>query len=71
MLATMRYVTPKITGELPGVLSPPMGIKFTDVPNGFAATSMLAAMGYIALKIPGKPPSYLSPSMGTKFAEGD
>ena len=28
MLATMGYITPEITGKLPGYLSPSMGIKF-------------------------------------------
>ena len=65
---TMRYITPEITGKLPGDLSPSMGIKFTEVSNGLAATSLLATMGYSALEITDKPPGYLSPSWGTKFA---
>merc|ERR1719373_853819 len=34
MLATMGYITPEITGKLPGYLSPSMGLKFADVPTG-------------------------------------
>ena len=59
MLATMRYVMPKISGKLPGDLSPPIGIKFMDVPNVLAATSMPATMGYVALEFTSKPPGYL------------
>ena len=39
MLATMGYITPEITGKLPGYLSPSAGLKFADVPNGLAAIS--------------------------------
>ena len=79
MLVTMRYITPEITSELPGDLSHSTGIKFTDVSNGLAATSMLATMGYIALEVTDRPPGYitpettgklpgaLSPSMGIKL----
>ena len=69
MLATMRYITPEITSTLLGVLSLPMDIKFTDVPNGLAATSMLATMCYIASKIPGKPPELLVTSYGYQVRE--
>jgi len=34
MLATMGYITPEITGKLPGYLSPSAGLKFADGPNG-------------------------------------
>ena len=33
------YITPEITGKLPGFLSPSAGLKFADVPNGLAAIS--------------------------------
>merc|ERR1712066_778018 len=36
MIATMGYITPEITGKLPGYLSPSAGLKFEDVPNGLA-----------------------------------
>merc|ERR1712056_104920 len=39
MLATMGYITPELTGKFPGFLSPSMGLKFSDVPNGLAAIS--------------------------------
>merc|ERR1712050_581675 len=46
MLATMGYITPEITGKLPGYLSPSMGIKFADVPNGLAAISKVPSAGW-------------------------
>merc|ERR1712050_601917 len=46
MLATMGYITPEITGKLPGYLSPSMGIKFADVPNGLAAISKVPVAGW-------------------------
>jgi len=46
MLATMGYITPEITGKLPGYLSPSMGLKFADVPNGLAAISQVPAAGW-------------------------
>merc|ERR1711981_178546 len=44
MLATMGYITPEITGKLPGYLSPSAGLKFADVPNGLAAISKVPAV---------------------------
>merc|ERR1719253_2080047 len=46
MLAAMGYITPEITGKLPGYLSPPAGLKFADVPNGLAAISKVPAAGW-------------------------
>merc|ERR1719220_3269147 len=46
MLATMGYITPELTGKLPGYLSPSMGLKFEDVPNGLAAVSKVPAAGW-------------------------
>merc|ERR1712087_246851 len=46
MLATIGYITPEITGKLPGYLSPSMGIKFADVPNGLAAISKVPSAGW-------------------------
>merc|ERR1712190_155044 len=37
---------PEITGKLPGYLSPSMGIKFEDVPNGLAAISKGPSAGW-------------------------
>merc|ERR1711879_132497 len=45
MLATMGYMTPELTGKFPGYLSPSMGLKFTDVPNGLAAISKIPQAG--------------------------
>merc|ERR1712060_895969 len=46
MLATMGYITPEITGKLPGYLSPSTGLKFADIPNGLAAISKVPALGW-------------------------
>ena len=36
----------RITGKLPGYLSPSAGLKFADVPNGLAAISKVPAAGW-------------------------
>merc|ERR1719389_776705 len=46
MLATMGYITPEITGKLPGYLSPSAGLKFADIPNGLGAISKMPAAGW-------------------------
>merc|ERR1712224_330794 len=46
MLATMGYITPEITGKLPGALSPSAGLKFADIPNGLAAISKVPTLGW-------------------------
>merc|ERR1712216_724688 len=46
MLATMGYMTPEITGKLPGYLSPSAGLKFDDIPNGLAAISKVPTVGW-------------------------
>merc|ERR1719298_130670 len=46
MLATMGYITPEITGKLPGYLSPSAGLKFADIPNGLAAISKVPTVGW-------------------------
>merc|ERR1719188_1311485 len=49
MLATMGYITPEITGKLPGYLSPSMGLKFADIPNGLGAISKVPAAGWLQM----------------------
>merc|ERR1711975_64349 len=46
MLACMGYMTPEITGKLPGYLSPSAGLKFEDIPNGLSAISKVPAAGW-------------------------
>merc|ERR1711943_63355 len=46
MLATMGYITPEITGKLPGYLSPSGGLKFADIPNGLGAISKVPNAGW-------------------------
>merc|ERR1711972_158356 len=49
MLATMGYITPEITGKLPGYLSPSQGLKFEDIPNGLGAISKVPAAGWLQI----------------------
>merc|ERR1719450_1970339 len=42
----MGYITPEITGKLPGYLSPSAGLKFADIPNGLAAISKVPTLGW-------------------------
>merc|ERR1719464_2463158 len=42
----MGYITPEITGKLPGYLSPSAGLKFADIPNCLAAISKVPAAGW-------------------------
>merc|ERR1712048_581423 len=46
MMATMGYITPEITGKIPGHLSPSAGLKFADIPNGLAAISKVPTLGW-------------------------
>merc|ERR1712227_1084039 len=46
MLACMGYMTPEITGKLPGYLSPSMKLSFADIPNGLGALSKVPAAGW-------------------------
>merc|ERR1711904_759089 len=46
MMATMGYITPEITGKLPGELSPSAGLKFEDIPNGIGAISKVPTAGW-------------------------
>ncbi|CAK9071022.1 unnamed protein product [Durusdinium trenchii] len=45
MYATMGYITPEYF-KWPGYLSPSMGIKFEDVPNGLAAIGKVPGNGW-------------------------
>merc|ERR1711862_1048893 len=49
MLAAMGYITPEIAGKWPGYLSPSLGLKFGDVPNGLAAISKVPLVGWIQI----------------------
>merc|ERR1712186_187351 len=49
MLATMGYITPEITGKIPGYLSPSLDLKFEDVPNGLAAISKVPGAGWLQI----------------------
>merc|ERR1719330_2083086 len=49
MLATMGYITPEITGKLPGYLSPSNGLKVEDIPNGLGAISKVPAAGWLQI----------------------
>merc|ERR1740138_556526 len=47
MLATMGYITPEITGKIPGFLSPSAGLQFADIPNGLAALGKVPFLGWV------------------------
>jgi len=71
MLATMGYITPEFS-KWPGYLSPTLGIKFEDVPNGLAAISKVPAAGWAQIALWG---AYCETSQdqsaGTPQAAGD
>mmetsp|Transcript_53630 Transcript_53630/g.157884 ORF Transcript_53630/g.157884 Transcript_53630/m.157884 type:complete len:396 (-) Transcript_53630:208-1395(-) len=45
MLACMGYITPEYF-KFPGYLSPKMGLKFEDIPNGLAALTKVPGVGW-------------------------
>jgi hypothetical protein len=49
MLATMGYITPEVAGKFPGEISPTLGIKFEDIPNGLAALSKVPGPGWLQI----------------------
>merc|ERR1719210_2618465 len=50
MLATMGYITPEITGKLPGYLDPRSPtVAFEDIPNGLGAISKVPVGGWIQI----------------------
>jgi len=49
MLACMGYMTPEIIGKFPGYLSPSMGLKYADVPNGLGAISKVPWEGWFQM----------------------
>ncbi|KAL9139509.1 Light-harvesting complex [Amphidinium carterae] len=49
MLATMGYMTPELTGKFPGYLSPSLGLKYADIPNGLGAVVKIPAAGWIQI----------------------
>merc|ERR1712217_488325 len=45
MIAAMGFIVPEYV-RLPGFISPSLGLKFSDVPNGLAAISKVPALGW-------------------------
>ncbi|OLP79892.1 Fucoxanthin-chlorophyll a-c binding protein A, chloroplastic [Symbiodinium microadriaticum] len=45
------YITPEVTGKLPGFLSPSAGLKFADIPNGLAAVSKVPVAGWAQIAV--------------------
>eukprot|EP00420_Gonyaulax_spinifera_P028378 CAMPEP_0197908216 /NCGR_PEP_ID=MMETSP1439-20131203/66405_1 /TAXON_ID=66791 /ORGANISM="Gonyaulax spinifera, Strain CCMP409" /LENGTH=108 /DNA_ID=CAMNT_0043529693 /DNA_START=14 /DNA_END=337 /DNA_ORIENTATION=- len=45
----MGYITPELTGKFPGYLSPSMGLKYADIPNGLGAISKVPAGGWMQI----------------------
>jgi len=50
MLATIGYIVPEYF-RFPGYLSPSLGLKFSDVPNGFGAFSKVPLLGWAQIVI--------------------
>merc|ERR1719251_472364 len=72
MLATMGYITPEITGKLPGYLSPSAGLKFEDIPNGLGAISKVPSLGWAQMiAYAGFCELSQDQSAGTPASEGD
>ena len=46
MLAIVGYITPELIGMLPGYLSPTVGLKFEDIPNGLGGIPRVLAGGW-------------------------
>jgi len=51
MLAAMGYITPDLVGKWPGYLSPSMGLKFADIPNGVGAIPAVPSLGWVQILI--------------------
>ncbi|CAK0824398.1 unnamed protein product [Prorocentrum cordatum] len=51
MLACMGFMTPEITGKLPGYLAPSAQLKFADVPNGLSALDAVPALGWAQILV--------------------
>eukprot|EP00929_Paragymnodinium_shiwhaense_P106061 TRINITY_DN71159_c0_g1_i1.p1 TRINITY_DN71159_c0_g1~~TRINITY_DN71159_c0_g1_i1.p1 ORF type:complete len:271 (+),score=49.71 TRINITY_DN71159_c0_g1_i1:71-883(+) len=49
MLATMGYITPELVGKWPGYLSPSMGVKYSDIPNGLGALLKVPSLGWVQI----------------------
>merc|ERR1712232_1059746 len=49
MLATMGYITPEITGKLPGALSPSLKVSYANIPNGLGAISKVPLFGWVQI----------------------
>merc|ERR1719159_1882368 len=49
MLATLGYIVPETLGKFRGELSPSLGLKFSDIPNGLAAISKVPAIGWVQI----------------------
>merc|ERR1712176_774297 len=45
MIAALGFIVPEYV-RLPGLISPSLGLKFSDVPNGLAAISKVPALGW-------------------------
>merc|ERR1719159_672769 len=49
MLATLGYIVPETLGKFRGELSPSLGLKFSDIPNGLAAIPKVPALGWVQI----------------------
>merc|ERR1712032_1055953 len=49
MLATMGYITPEVTGKIPGYLDPTHGLTFEEIPNGLKAIGVVPIGGWLQI----------------------
>lgn len=49
MLVTMGYITPELAGKFPGEISPSLGAKLEDTPNGLAAPPKGPGPGWLQI----------------------
>jgi len=47
--ATLGYITPEITGKLPGNLFPNAGLKFVDIPHGLGDCSKVPTLDWVQM----------------------
>merc|ERR1712159_806849 len=49
MLACIGYIVPELSGKFPGYLSPSLGLRFEDIPNGLGAISKVPGLGWLQI----------------------
>merc|ERR1719276_464556 len=49
MIACMGYITPEVTGKIPGYLDPTHGLTFEEIPNGLKAIGVVPIGGWLQI----------------------